>query len=114
MFEASWSGRFPNHCSGRWSLYWDGEEIELPPDRVSEPMDTEGSYQEWDYGSDGDIEYSTYWNGVPFEVWAPENEHWLEPLFEKHGIPYTVNNLLELYEAFQAHDFRRMSCGGCF
>jgi len=101
--EANWTGRSPCLCQGEWTLAIDGKDYSaaIPEDRRTRHMDT---YGEWRLaGIDGERWYE---DGLKPDEWIKENAGWASAL------PIGPNELLELYAAFHAEDFRPGSCGG--
>lgn len=108
-FEAEWSGSYPNLCSGEWKLTCDGEDITnlIPKEIRNEPMGTYGKYSYWfldDYMSE---QWDEYTDGLSCDDWIDKHSVWLENITQDKA------ELESIYEAFNASDFRRGSCGGC-
>lgn len=104
--EAVWTGKWPCLCYGEWILTIDGREINLPESVKDSPMNTEGKYRRWHFENWIEV-WETYTSGLPFDEWATENQPWLSEITTDRELQR------EIYLAFQAHDWRHGSCGGC-
>ena len=102
--KAEWTGSYPCLCDGEWKLYIN--EIDytnsIPIDKQSEPMNTYGTYEEWHFEDWLEV-FEDYVDGLSFEDWIKENSWVLD-------LPASPQ---DVYEAFQACDWRYGSCGGC-
>lgn len=120
-FKAEWTGSYPSLCVGEWKLYRKYEEILedgskyegyddisnlIPEDVKHEPMDTYGSYNSWHFDENYCEQFENYTNGLDFEDWCIENEDWIHLICEP-------KDYKALYDAFNEHDWRYESCGGC-
>ena len=105
--EAVWTGKWPCLCHGEWILTIDGREINLPENVKDSPMNTEGTYEKWQFENGYEEVWETYTNGLPFDDWAMKNQSWLSEITTDRELQR------EIYLAFQAHDWRHGSCGGC-
>lgn len=107
-WDATWSGRWPNLCSGEWTLTCDGTDVSdrIPPDLRTEDMGTRGRYDVW-YFEGWSEQWDDYEDGMECDEWIEANMDWLKGLSIDH------DDLVAIYEAFQASDFRHSSCGGC-
>lgn len=105
---AQWSGGGWSLCSGEWTLLRDGKEVDTDIPFQGVPADTLGSYMEWHFGGESgwDEEWDEYEDGSDCDEWCRENSEWLGTIAPQEEWP-------EIFEAFQAEDFRPMSCGGC-
>ena len=103
---ATWTGKYPCLCMGEWKLYVDGKDYSeaIPKDYRTESMGTYGVYKEWRFRDDWDVECSSYTDGLGKDDWNRENKVWLDSIPADPG---------DIYDAFQASDFRVGSCGGC-
>lgn len=103
---ATWTGKWPCLCMGEWKLYVDGKDYSeaIPKDYRTESMGTYGAYKEWRFRDDWDVEWSSYTDGLGKDDWIRENKGWLKDIPADPG---------DIYDAFQASDFRVGSCGGC-
>ena len=109
VVEASWSGSFPNLCSGEWTLIVNGKDVSahIPDNLRYSEMNTFGSYSYWSF----DENYSEYWNdyedGLHESEWIEENQDWLASI--------TVDKEVqrEIFAAISDADWRHGSCGGC-
>lgn len=121
MFKAEWTGEYPSLCVGEWKLYYRHEEYLdddtidiwyddisnlIPEDLKHEPMDTLGVYSSWYFDSDYIEQFEDYTDGLDFEEWCKENESWIHLICDP-------KDYKSLYEAFNEHDWRYESCGGC-
>lgn len=105
MVIATWTGKYPNLCSGEWRLTIDGKNYsdKIPEELRTDCMDTEGTYNRW-YFVNWSEEWETYSDGLSFSAWEKQNAYW-------------INNLpadnKEIFKAFQLNDWRHGECGGC-
>ena len=104
MVIAKWSGEYPCHCSGEWSLFIGGVDYShmIPENLRTSHMNTAGTYQEW-YLDDWIEQFEDYEDGLEFEEWVAENP-WV------HDLPAS---LFDIYLAFPAEDFRPGEREGC-
>lgn len=97
---ADWSGSYPNLCDGEWTLYHNGEKID-----VSIP------FQYWNANTLGEYftnyETGPYNDGLDEDVWIEDNIEYLMDITDDES-QYPL-----IYEAFQVSDWRMGSCGGC-
>lgn len=112
MFTVKWTGGYPNLCSGDWIVEHDGKIVTLPEDRVSESMGTFGTYSSWHF-EDWDDVWEDYEDGLGFEDWIVTNKNWVDKMFDEHGIKKSEKEYQDLFDSFQANDWRHGSCGGC-
>ena len=121
LFKAEWTGCYPSLCVGEWKLYRKYEDILedgtkdigyddisnlIPEDLKHEPMNTYGTYEEWEFDYNYEEQFTSYRHGLKFEEWCKENESWIHLICEQ-------KDYKNLYEAFQQEDWRYESCGGC-
>lgn len=106
---AYWSGSWPCLCYGEWTLYHNGEKIDVEIPFQGEPADTYGSYSQWSFGGESgwDEEWEFYEDGLGEEAWIEENIEYLKQVTDDD------EQYVYIYEAFQVNDFRIGSCGGC-
>lgn len=120
-FKAEWTGSYPSLCAGEWKLYCKYEDILedgsndtdyddisnlIPEELRYEPMYTVGSYNSWYFDENYCEQFETYTNGLDFEDWCIENEYWIHLICDP-------KDYKSLFEAFNEHDWRYESCGGC-
>lgn len=120
-FKAEWTGSYPSLCVGEWKLYRkyedileDGSKDEgyddisnlIPEDLRHEPMYILGVYSSWYFDSDYIEQFNDYTDGLDFEEWCKDNESWIHLICDP-------KDYKSLYEAFNGHDWRYESCGGC-
>lgn len=120
-FKAEWTGSYPSLCVGEWKLYRkyedileDGSKDEgyddisnlIPEDLRHEPMDTYGEYNSWCFDENYCERFIDYTDGLDFKDWCKENESWIHLICDP-------KDYKSLYEAFNEHDWRYESCGGC-
>lgn len=120
-FKAEWTGSYPSLCVGEWKLYRKYEEILedgtkdigydnisnlIPEDIKHESMDTLGVYNSWYFNSDYIKQFEDYTDGLDFKEWCKDNESWIHLICDP-------KDYKALYEAFNEHDWRYESCGGC-
>jgi len=110
---AYWSGKWPNLCSGKWSLTCNDIELEIPEDKIHNPMGTHGFYRKLNSTTSEEISYFDYEDGMYFDEWARWNGSWVKQMFEKVGIKMNGDLYANVFLEFQKHDWRRNSCGGC-
>lgn len=106
---AVWNGSWPSLCSGSWTLTRDGVDVSdlIPEDLRHDEMDTKGIYCYWYFEEGWDEAWESYEDGLGRDEWVEANMGWLKALSTD------PDDLTAIYEAFQAEDFRRNSCGGC-
>lgn len=105
-WNAVWTGRYPNLCSGVWELYHDGDFVRTDIPFQGEPAGTYGVYFQWYFVGDLDEEWEDYEDGLGCDAWCTEYADWLVTVADKDEWP-------KIFEAFQASDWRYNSCGGC-
>lgn len=103
---ATWTGCYPNLCSGEWIITIGGEKVELPDKVRTSPMQTRGAYNTWTFGKDWEEVWSKYEDGLDFEPWLRENS-WVSSL------NLSSEEERALYDSISAEDWRYGSCGGC-
>ena len=106
--QAEWTGSYPTKCFGEWKLFVDGEDVsdKIPDEMREHSMYTYGIYQMWHF-VDWIEEFEDYEDGLKCDEWVKENKDWLENVTEDEEL------WREIFEAFQAEDFRPGQCGGC-
>ena len=104
--RATWTGKWPCLCMGEWKLTVDGKDYSkaIPKSLRTKSMETFGQYKTWHFRGGWEVEWEYYTDGLYEDELICENKGWLE------DIPADPR---ELYNAFQAADFRMNSCGGC-
>ena len=109
MVEAKWSGRWPNLCSGEWTLMVDEKDVsgKIPDELRSSEMNTYGSYQKWHFVADWEVEWESYHDGLECEEWIKENKSWLDT------ISTDQKTQSDIFYVINASDWRHGSCGGC-
>lgn len=120
-FKAEWTGGYPSLCVGEWKLYRkyedileDGSKDEgyddisnlIPEELRHEPMNTDGQYNSWYFDENYCERFIDYTDGLDFEEWRKDNESWIHLICDP-------KDYKSLYEAFNEHDWRYESCGGC-
>lgn len=105
MITAEWTGKYPNLCSGKWKLYIDGEDYSCHV-FSSGPMNTYGTYRRWHFENWHEV-WEEYQDGLQEEEWIKAHKDWLKML------PIEPDRYPEVFKAFQEHDWRFGSCGGC-
>ena len=108
--EVSWTGSFPNLCSGRWEINIDGIKLDIPEDVATSPMDTKGEYMRWRFVNGWNEEWEMYTDGLPFHPWMDRNYRWLSRAAKAAGVDFEYR---DLYAMIQSCDWRHGSCGGC-
>lgn len=111
-WKATWSGRYPNLCSGTWTLECDG--VAIKPSLIPFNEDgahgthanTRGTYSRWYFDKDWCEHFEDYEDGLDETAWCEQNKNWLTQVAEPHQWPF-------IFAAFQASDWRHGSCGGC-
>lgn len=116
IYEAKWTGSYPNLCSGSWHLYENGEEINLqenscpfvagPDDYCDSHANTYGYYSSWHF-EDWVETADYYYDGLEAFDWVKDNIDWLSNISNNKEDWYAI------YDAFNAEDFRPGSCMGC-
>lgn len=105
-WKASWSGRYPNLCSGEWVLFKDGNVVDTDIPFQGESANTFGSYDYWYFNSEYMEDWKSYVNGMQKDEWCEEYKDWLSTIALQEEWE-------DIYFAFQENDWREMSCGGC-
>lgn len=104
---ASWSGSYPCLCFGEWTLYHNGEKIDVEIPFQNEPANTYNKYAQWHFGEDYIENEKYYEDGLDEEEWIKENIEYLKQVTDD-------NKQYEyIYDAFQENDWRYGSCMGC-
>ena len=111
-FEASFSGSYPNRCSGKWTLTYDGLPVVIPSDHVHCEKGTRGTYSSWHFEDWMEV-FEDYEDGLTCDEWIAANKGWVDEMFSQHNIEISYKNYSDLYTAFQSDDWRHGSCGGC-
>lgn len=110
-WEAEWTGSWPALCYGKWIVRKNGVEVDagdLP--FQGEPAGTLNDYSGWSFTSDWDVEDHTYEDGLGVDEWI---RRYGEAIAECLPLDDVDADLRALYWAFNEHDFRPGSCGGC-
>lgn len=104
MVEAIWTGEYPCLCVGEWKLYIDNVDCThlIPVELRKVPMNTAGMYSSWHFENWTEV-FESYEDGLEYEEWIHANE-WV------YSLPA---NPVDVYNSFQANDWRHGSCGGC-
>lgn len=104
MVEAKWTGTYPCLCFGEWQLFINGEDFSLliPKELRRSEMGTYGTYQSWHFENWSEV-FEDYEDGLECEEWIAANP-WVQRL---------PASPVDIYYAFQTHDWRHDSCGGC-
>ena len=107
VWEAKWSGKYPNFCHGEWTLYRDGEivNIEIPFQGCC--ASTYKTYFKWRFDENWNEHWKKYEDGLDFKAWREAYQDFLEELTQD------PQEWEKIYLAFQANDWRYCSCGGC-
>lgn len=114
-WATEWSGRYPNLCSGKWSLYRDDVllDVDIPFNGESQfdskPAYTSGCWHSVGIYHEGDewVEFDDeYRNGRERCEWCDEHRSWLQGIAPEQEWG-------DIYLAFAANDWRYGSCGGC-
>lgn len=116
IYEAKWTGSYPNLCSGFWHLYENGKEIDLhevgcpfvagPDDYYDCHAGTYGRYTSWHFENWFEA-FEEYNDGLEECDWIEENKDWLINISENEDDWHLI------YDAFNVKDFRPGECGGC-
>ena len=96
--QVSWSGAWPNLCSGEWTCNINGKEVKVPFQR--EPAECEGVYQSWHFDETWDEVWEEYKDGMDCATWCEKYKDWLDEL----GLSEEERH--EVYEAFAEEDWR--------
>lgn len=120
-FKAVWTGGHQSLCVGEWKLYrkyedyledgtkdigYDDISNLIPEELRHEPMYTDDLYNRWYFDENYHEEFETYQSGFDCEDWCNENEWWIHLICDP-------KDYKALYNAFNEHDWRYESCGGC-
>jgi len=115
--EVNWTGAYPNLCSGKWIIKFNGVEIidtnEGRNSILSSSMATYGSYSSWHFEDWSEV-FDQYDDGYEFSTWQKQiSIKKLFTLIESQNISLSKDDKKNLYEKLQEHDWRNGSCGGC-
>ena len=107
VWKAEWSGKYPCLCSGKWTLYRDGEivNVEIPFQETN--ANTFGIYNKWYFDEDYNDIWFSYEDGYKFEDWKNFYQDFLSKLTQDE------QEWEKIYLAFASNDWRLSSCGGC-
>lgn len=107
-WEARWSGSMPCLCHGEWTLLRDGESVDTEIPFQGSCAETFGTYSVWSFGGESGWleEWDSYEDGMGCDEWCDEYGDWLATVAPK-------GEWKDIFEAFQAEDWRHNSCGGC-
>lgn len=105
-WKAEWSGSYPNLCRGKWTLYMDGDVVDTEIPFQGNEANTHGIYDEWYFGEDYDEQWDSYSDGLECEAWCKEYKDWLSTIAAE-------SEWSDIYDAFNAEDWRLGSCAGC-
>lgn len=107
--EVMWTGKRTWLCEGEWILKFNGEDKSdlIPIELRLSPMGTYGTYEKWHFNDHCDVIWESYKDGLKCDEWINENKYWLNNISADEEVQE------QLYEAFQAKDWRYASCGGC-
>ena len=108
MVEAHWSGKYPNLCSGEWTLKVNNQNVTemIPISLQTNEMNTYGTYQRW-YFKNWLEDFESYTDGLNEDEWIAANDYWLNNITDDYSVK------VEIFKAIQSEDFRTGSCGGC-
>ncbi len=108
-FIATWSGRYPRLCDGKWTIYRNGVNVSIfiPSSLRNEPMHTRKRYVTWNFASDWSEKWDFYWDGLSAKKWIRKNHYWIR------RICLSEEEEFQLFHAINAADWRHGSCGGC-
>lgn len=110
-WDVEWTGSWPTLCFGKWIVRKNGVEVDagdLP--FQGEPAGTLGDYSSWSFDSDWEVEDHTSEDGLGVDEWI---RRYGEAIAERLPLDDVDADLRALYWAFNEHDFRPGSCGGC-
>ena len=105
-WSTTWSGSFPNLCSGEWVLYRDGTLVDTDIPFQGSDAETFGEYATWSFGRDWDEQWDHYEEGFECDEWCERYADWLATIAPE-------DEWGDIYAAFQENDWRHKSCGGC-
>ena len=107
-WEAKWSGGTWSLCIGSWELLRDGKPVDTEIPFQHEDAGTFGSYAMWGFGGESGwiAEWEYYEDGLARDAWCDKHREWLSGIAPE-------DEWFEIFDAFQAEDWRRQSCGGC-
>jgi len=112
--EVSWTGKYPNLCSGHWKISFNGKSMKVPSPFINSSMGTDGIYSSWHFEDWMEV-FEDYEDGIECEEWLGKNVGWIKSMFESIGVldQVTKEDLIKLYNEIQEKDWRYLSCGGC-
>lgn len=106
--EVVWTGKYPNLCHGEWILKINGEDkSDLIPDKLRTSPMIYTTHGEWYFDKYHNDVWKSYKSGLKCDEWINENKYWL------NNISVVDKVQKQLYEAFQANDWRFARGGGC-
>jgi len=112
--NAKWTGSYPNLCFGHWEILIDDKYLPIPEDKLTENMNTFGTYQAWYFDSHWLEHFTSYSEGLSDLEWIDENKAWIDTGLAEIGKKFeSFSDYIALYNAIQENDFRRRECGGC-
>ena len=104
-YTTEWTGAYPNLCSGEWTLFKNGEKVDVEIPFQGCPANTAGEYEEWWFENWNEV-FGSYFDGLSCEEWCKENKDYLVKVAPAH-------EWANIYCAFSENDWRHGSCGGC-
>lgn len=112
-FEVSYSGVYPNLCSGTWKIRHKGMLVYIYERR---DFNTYGVYDTWEFNDNWSEEWSSYYDGLGIDEWVEKVMSYdINDLKKQLSKVMEVNEglLRELYPLINEKDWRNNSCGGC-
>lgn len=107
--KAKWNGKYPNFCSGQWTLIVNDVDVsdKIPNELKYSPMNTYGTYGRWYFNSNWHVITENYSHGLSCSEWIEKNDYWLNEITKDNSIKS------DIYYAINSEDFRQGCCGGC-
>ena len=110
-WDVKWTGKYPCLCHGKWEIKYNDMIIEIPKDKIDQPMGTFKEYCKWNFDENYIEKWSYYHYGSHFKEWLKDNLYWLKPEFDRLKIPEI--EYINLYNCIVEEDWQHGSCGGC-
>lgn len=103
--KATWSGKYPNLCNGKWTLIINDQDFSYLLNGKGE-MNTFGEYDSWHFENWDEV-WETYEDGLNLYEWIEENKEWLTIISDDRDVHEAI------YNEISSEDWRHNSCGGC-
>ena len=105
-YTAEWTGRYPCLCSGEWTLFKNGEKVNVEIPFQGSCAGTSGTYEEWHFDENWCEVFEDYEDGLACDAWCNKYRDYLAKVAPK-------SDWTQIFMAFSRNDWRHGSCGGC-